>query len=111
AKFTAEGGITVNIETHEEIVLHPQPGEKDRQEVVWVSVSDSGIGISLEDQLVIFDEFRQADGSTTRLFGGTGLGLAICKRLIELMNGRIWVDSEPGEGSRFTFVLIAAENE
>lgn len=107
-KFTKEGGITITLEQKDEVVLNPQPDQPDHQQVIWVSVQDSGIGISLEDQLIIFDEFRQADGSTTREYGGTGLGLAICKRLIELMGGRIWVDSEPGKGSTFTFVIQTA---
>jgi GAF domain-containing protein len=108
-KFTKQGGITIRMEIKNEVVLAPQAGAEDRRDVVWVSVSDTGIGISLEDQLVVFDEFRQVDGSTTREYGGTGLGLAICKRLIELMGGRIWVDSEMGQGSTFTFVLPIAK--
>ncbi|MFP4321791.1 MAG: GAF domain-containing protein, partial [Anaerolineales bacterium] len=104
-KFTKTGGVTVTAQAKEEVVLAPEPGEKPTQHVIWVSVADTGIGIRIEDQLIIFDEFRQVDGSTTREYGGTGLGLAICKRLIELMGGRIWVDSDVGEGSTFTFVL------
>jgi GAF domain-containing protein len=107
-KFTKAGGVTLSLQVKEEVVLAPKEDESPSRQVVWVSVADSGIGISLEDQLIIFDEFRQADGSTTREFGGTGLGLAICKRLIELMGGRIWVDSEINKGSTFTFVIPAA---
>lgn len=109
-KFTKEGSIKVFVEVKTETKLNPKPEENPVQEVVWVSVQDTGIGIKLEDQLIIFDEFRQADGSTTRQFGGTGLGLAITKKLIEMMGGRIWVDSEPGQGSTFTFVLPTARN-
>ena len=68
-------------------------------------VKDSGIGISPEQQQIIFDRFRQADDSATRQFGGTGLGLAITKKLVELMGGRIWVESTPNIGSKFMFTL------
>jgi signal transduction histidine kinase/putative methionine-R-sulfoxide reductase with GAF domain len=109
-KFTHEGGVSIAVETRTEVKLNPEPDEQPSTEVVWVSVKDTGIGIALEDQLIIFDEFRQADGSATRQYGGTGLGLAISRRLIEMMGGRIWVDSEPGQGSIFTFVLPTSRN-
>jgi CheY-like chemotaxis protein len=72
---------------------------------VHFTVADTGVGIREEKLGVIFEAFRQADGSTTRQYGGTGLGLTICARLIELMGGNIWVESELGKGSAFHFIL------
>lgn len=99
-KFTKVGGITVTINVHRFV---DEAGED--YEEIWTSVTDTGIGIQPQDYDIIFDEFRQADGSTTRQFGGTGLGLAISRRLIEMMGGRIWLESEVGKGSVFTFTL------
>jgi signal transduction histidine kinase len=70
-----------------------------------VEVRDSGIGIRREDQARLFAEFQQLDGSTSRAFEGTGLGLVLSKRLVEMQGGRIWVESEPGEGSSFRFLI------
>jgi signal transduction histidine kinase len=90
-KFTERGAVTVRASaTADEVV---------------VQVVDTGIGIAAEAQSYIFDEFRQEDASTTRQYGGTGLGLAIAKKLVELMGGRIWLESTPGRGSTFSFAL------
>jgi hypothetical protein len=67
------------------------------------TVSDTGIGIPLGKQAAIFDAFTQADSTTTRTYGGTGLGLAISTRLVQMMGGRLWVESHPGQGSKFHF--------
>ena len=93
-KFTAKGEVVVSVRL-ESIA--------DDDTVLHFSVRDTGIGIPPEKQQLIFDAFSQADTSTTRQFGGTGLGLAISTRLISLMEGRIWIDSKPGEGSEFHF--------
>jgi signal transduction histidine kinase/HAMP domain-containing protein len=90
-KFTDKGAVTIAATSADGWVT--------------VSVADTGIGISTEAQAYIFDEFRQADASTTRRYGGTGLGLAISKRLVALHGGRIWVESGPNGGAIFSFTM------
>lgn len=95
-KFTDQGEIFINVNaesiTHNQVRLH-------------FSVSDTGIGIPADKQEQIFHSFEQAETSTTRRFGGSGLGLAISAQLVEMMHGRMWVDSEPGRGSTFHFTI------
>jgi len=102
-KFTRSGEIVVRLRKAD-------PPENGRPGV-WVhaSVRDTGIGIPRDKIERVFETFAQAHSSTTREFGGTGLGLTICKRLAEMMDGRIWVESEPGEGSDFQ-ILIRLED-
>jgi len=75
---------------------------------IKTTVTDTGIGISAEQQTRLFDSFEQAEGSISRRFGGTGLGLAISKHIVESMGGRIWVESELGKGAKFIFTIEAA---
>jgi CheY-like chemotaxis protein/anti-sigma regulatory factor (Ser/Thr protein kinase) len=96
-KFTSRGSVTLRV--------RPMRDDTARQDVLQISVTDTGIGIPADKQEVIFDTFTQADSTTTRRFGGTGLGLAISRQLIDMMGGRIWVESEVGRGSTFFFSL------
>jgi signal transduction histidine kinase len=92
-KFTDKGG-SVTVEA------------RATRETVVIRVIDTGIGIAPEDQVMLFEEFRQVDSSLTRKHEGTGLGLALTKRLVELHGGEITVDSEPGKGTTFTVTLL-----
>jgi signal transduction histidine kinase/CheY-like chemotaxis protein/streptogramin lyase len=96
-KFTRRGGIIVAVQQ--------EPGNFPGL-CLHFRVRDTGIGIAPEQQKAIFEPFRQADGSTTRRYGGTGLGLAISSRLVDLMGGRMWVESRAGEGSTFHFTAL-----
>ncbi len=95
-KFTERGAIALNV---------LRIGETAAQHLLRFEVRDSGIGITPEAQARLFQAFSQADASTTRLYGGTGLGLAICKRIVDLMGGRIGVQSDPGHGATFYFEI------
>jgi len=77
----------------------------ENDNVLEISISDNGIGIPEEKQEVIFETFRQADSSTSKQYGGTGLGLALVRKYVEMHGGNIWVDSEEGVGSTFTFTI------
>ena len=98
-KFTEQGEVfvTVEEESHEAGVT-----------CLHFAVKDTGVGIPTDKQEKIFEAFSQADGSMARRFGGTGLGLTICTKLVSIMGGRIWVESQPGQGSTFHFTLRLA---
>jgi signal transduction histidine kinase/CheY-like chemotaxis protein len=93
-KFTSQGGVTVRVETDAEMA---------DSAALHFAVTDTGIGISPDKQEIIFESFIQGDSSMNRRYGGTGLGLTISLRLVEMMHGRIWVESEAGKGSTFHF--------
>jgi len=94
-KFTSQGGVRVAVER--------RPGIEHG---LYFTVTDTGMGIAVDMLESIFEPFVQADRSITRRFGGTGLGLAIAKRLVEMMGGRIWVSSQPGQGTTFHFTAV-----
>ena len=102
-KFTPKGG-TIRLESRLIWI-------KDDLCKIQISVEDTGIGISDEQKKRLFQSFEQADAGTTRKYGGTGLGLSISRRIVELMGGEIWVESEPGQGSKFIFNAILKQGE
>lgn len=93
-KFTHLGQVVVDVTCG---------AHADHTAELLFKVSDTGIGIPAEKHSFIFEPFTQSDGSSTRKYGGTGLGLSVCKRLVELMGGKIWLESAPGRGSTFYF--------
>ena len=95
-KFTHLGKVVVDVSCG---------SHYDHNAEVRFAVSDTGIGIPAEKHAAMFEPFTQNDGSSTRKYGGTGLGLSVCKRLVELMGGKIWLESEPGRGSSFYFTV------
>jgi len=99
-KFTHAGSIEMRAGLYE---------KREDTLTLHFSVSDTGVGIPPDKIEAIFEAFRQADGSVTRTYGGTGLGLTICARLVNLMGGRVWVESEPGMGSIFHFTAVMQE--
>ncbi|MCL2130617.1 MAG: response regulator, partial [Treponema sp.] len=102
-KFTPEGGA-VSLET-KFLGQENRPGTEGSLCTLKISIIDTGIGISAEQQKRLFESFQQAENSTARKYGGTGLGLSISKSIVEMMGGRIWVNSEAGKGSVFSFTL------
>ncbi len=97
-KFTHKGYLHISAELYSE-------NSEDQTHHILFSVLDTGIGIPQEKQKTLFENFTQADGSTTRQYGGTGLGLAICKQLVGLMGGHLDLESEKGKGSNFSFTI------
>ena len=113
SKFTPEGG-KIRLAAVRTLAPLRQPADRagDRaqltsQEVVWISVTDEGVGIKHEDMSKLFQEFSQADSSSSRRAQGTGLGLALCKKFVEMHGGTIGADSVYGKGTAFWFLLPA----
>jgi len=105
-KFSSTGKIGIHVSLEDQLTLKEKTGADAA--LLRFSIADDGIGIPADKLGTIFEAFTQADGSTTRRYGGTGLGLSISRKLVEMMGGRIWVRSEVGRGSQFTFTVLAA---
>jgi signal transduction histidine kinase/DNA-binding response OmpR family regulator len=117
-KFTPEeGNITLQAQVKSLEDLKLRTGSNDLPKlapdecIIQLEVSDSGIGLKPEQKTMLFRSFQQADSSISRKFGGTGLGLAISRRIVEMMGGAIWVDSEFGRGSTFAFIIRVKQGE
>jgi signal transduction histidine kinase len=102
-KFTPDGG-SISLKTK---LL----GDENGVSTIQISITDTGIGISAEQQAKLFSTFQQAESSTTRKYGGTGLGLTISKNIVDMMDGRIWIESELGKGATFTFTFSMKKDE
>lgn len=112
-KFTSKGEIVLRVSLapsdDETVLANKKHEDGGSATVVHFSVSDTGIGIPEDKISMLFNSFSQVDASTTRIYGGTGLGLAISKNLVEMMGGRIWVESEIGKGTTFHFTAVLPE--
>jgi CheY-like chemotaxis protein/HPt (histidine-containing phosphotransfer) domain-containing protein len=107
-KFTSQGEVVIEVRPASfETGALPAAHKAVEQWLLHFSVRDTGMGIPLDKQHRLFKSFQQVDASTTRHYGGTGLGLAICKRLAELMGGKVWVESDLGKGATFHFTIQA----
>ncbi|MDR2799847.1 MAG: response regulator, partial [Desulfovibrio sp.] len=110
-KFTDKGEITVSCSLAQPVPDTAGPQDLDEGTVaILFSIKDTGIGMTREQKSKLFNPFTQADSSTTRLYGGTGLGLTITKRIIQMMGGDIWIDSEPGQGTTVNFTVRLVHN-
>src|SRR5262249_30163874 len=107
-KFTEKGEVVVHVRPETSPLGPLGPFSGPRGVLLHFEVRDTGIGIPKEKHALIFQSFSQADTSTTRKYGGTGLGLTISQRLVELMGGRVWVESEVGRGTTFHFTATFA---
>jgi signal transduction histidine kinase/DNA-binding response OmpR family regulator len=103
-KFTASGEVVLRVNI-QRTPLAGDSADPEGTQTLHVSVRDTGIGIAKDKQRLVFRPFQQADGTTTRRFGGTGLGLSISSQLVKMMNGRIWLESEPGQGTTVHFTV------
>ena len=105
-KFTDQGEVFLSVRNSQEVLPDGPRGTPGRGVTLEVCVKDTGIGIPADKLDRLFQAFSQVDSSTARRFGGTGLGLAISRRLVEAMGGKLWVESEPGMGTRFYFSFV-----
>ncbi len=107
-KFTMKGSIKVDVELYKS---QNKFSKSYNKKVLHFCISDTGIGIPIDKQNVVFDSFTQVDNSLTKKYQGIGLGLSITKKLIELMQGKIWFESQPGIGTAFHFAIGLKYNE